>query len=279
MKDTAAGARKAALELVLPPVCRLCNDSVAEDQDFCRTCDTALRFSETAMRTACRYCGLPRSVTVNPTSRTGGEEIAREEFSSGIDSNESTDADARCQECQTQQHHFDEVIALWSYRDRVTDAVVAAKYVHNAPLADALGRRLGDRVAAAVSDHPPDMVTFVPSHLSRQLTRGGNAIVTIAQRVAAPLRCPCRRLLRTSRRIAKQAWLDDQMRQKNVHGAFLVRKSYASPRSPQIANRHILVVDDVLTTGATANEVARVLKIGGASRITLAVVARAVRGR
>jgi predicted amidophosphoribosyltransferase len=87
-------------------------------------------------------------------------------------------------------------------------------------------------------------------------------------------------LLRTRRRIAKQAWLDDRSRVENVRDAFSLKKSYALFRSPEIAGRHILVIDDVLTTGATANEVARVLRDGGgAQRVSLAVVARAVRSQ
>ncbi len=85
--------------------------------------------------------------------------------------------------------------------------------------------------------------------------------------------------MRTTRRIDKQAWLDDAQRLENVRDAFSLKNSYALLRSPRIANRHILVVDDVLTTGATANEVARVLRDDGARRVSLAVVARAVRSQ
>ena len=132
---------------------------------------------------------------------------------------------------------------------------------------------------AGFSEDLPDLVTFVPSHVTRQFTRGGNGNFAIASAVARTIGRPCRSVLRTTRRIAKQAWLDDAQRRENVRDAFLLKKGYALFRSPRIAGRHVLVVDDVLTTGATANEVAQVLRDSGARRVSLAVVARAVRSQ
>jgi ComF family protein len=179
--------------------------------------------------------------------------------------------------CRDLKFVFDGVIPLWSYQDDVCDAVVAAKYAHRSPLADALGRRLGRRIADVLAADRPEVVTYVPSHLTRQFTRGGNSAEAIARAVSRQIRCPCRPLLRMTRRIAKQAWLDDAQRQTNVRGAFSRKKSYAFSGPPAAGNGHVLLVDDVLTTGATANEVARVLRDGGAKRVTLAVVARTLR--
>jgi len=186
-----------------------------------------------------------------------------------------------CHRCKADRFHFDGIIALWAYLDRVRDAIVAAKYAHQAPLGDALGRMLAKRLRPVIAKDRPDTVTFVPSHFTRQFSRGGNGNQTIAAAVATGIKRPCRQLLRTTRPIAKQAWLEEADRAKNVRGAFALKKSYAFPRSHRMSdqrftNRHILLVDDVLTTGATASEVARVLKEAGASRVTVAVVARAV---
>ena len=173
---------------------------------------------------------------------------------------------------------FRGVTALWSYEDRVCDAVVAAKYAHRTGLGDALGRRLGMRLVEACGDQElPDLVTYVPSHWTRQSSRGGNGTRIIAQAAAKLLDRQCQLPLKTTRRIKKQAWLDDTDRVKNVRDAFSLKKSYDLARSRRIAGKHFLVVDDVLTTGATANEVARVLLSAGARRVSLAVVARAIR--
>lgn len=183
-----------------------------------------------------------------------------------------------CAHCREIDYRFDGVATLWAYQDRVREAIVAAKFVHRAPLADAMGRRLGERAKAFFpANDPPDYVTFVPSHLTRQVARGGVGTAVIATAVAQSIGRPCRSIMRTTRRIDKQAWLNDEERLENVRGAFCVKKSYALMRSRGLAGRHILVVEDVLTTGATANEVARVLREAGVRRVSLAVVARAVR--
>ncbi|WP_165440481.1 ComF family protein [Rubripirellula amarantea] len=187
-------------------------------------------------------------------------------------------AEPGCGHCHGQSQSFDRVIPLWIYRNTVCDAVVASKYAHNTPLANAIGTRLGATVLERLGDHLPDEVSFVPSHFTRQISRGGIGSQTVAQVVAKIIGKPVLERTRITRKIAKQAWLADDERKRNVDGAFVIRNSYAFPRPPKIADRHILLVDDVLTTGATANEMAGVLKEAGAREVTLAVVARAVRG-
>jgi predicted amidophosphoribosyltransferase len=263
-------AKEAILELVLPPACRLCNGPIAANHEFCRSCELSLTLSEPMMRAACERCGIPKPEM--------GDHSLEKGFARNADSAPWTpDRLPKCVHCRNMKICFDGVATLWAYQDRVCEAVVAAKYAHHSPLGYALGRRLGDRVKEVFREDYPDWVTYVPSHVTRQLARGGNGNQVIAAAVAKVIRRPCRLLLRTTRRIDKQAWLEDAQRIENVRDAFSVRKSYAFPRSPEIANRHILVVDDVLTTGATANEVAGVLRSGGARRVSLAVVARAVR--
>ena len=220
------------------------------------------------MREACKRCGMPPA-GISPRQDEAPETNAEQSGSLNL----------HCQTCRDQEFHFDAVIALWMYRDRVCDAIVASKYGHNVALADALGHRLGDRLSEDLGSDPPSEVTFVPSHLFRQLSRGGIGTRAIAQAVATHLNVPLSPRLKAIRQIHKQAWLDDDDRKQNVHGAFAARKSYAFGRSPKLDDRHILLVDDVLTTGATANEVARVLKDSGAARVTVAVVSRAVRTR
>ncbi len=253
-------AGRSLLELLLPPTCRLCNQPIAGG-DFCRSCEASLTLSEPIMASTCPRCGVPRP-------QIAGEATDRATPPPGRD---------RCVHCRKTEFSFAAVIAMWSYQDRVCEAVVAAKYAHQSPLADALGRRLSERVADRLADEPADLVTYVPSHLTRQFARGGSGNQTIAAAVAGRIGRPCRSLLRVTRRIAKQAWLDDAERRKNVCGAFSLKKSYAFRKPLGIANRHVLLIDDVLTTGATGNEVARVLREGGARRVTLAVVARALR--
>lgn len=253
------------LELVLPPSCRFCNAPIAAG-DFCIECDTKLSLSEAVMRLACDRCGIPRP-RHDPGLMKSAERPERA----------SDKAFPPCLHCKTKRFAFDQVVTMWSYEGHVCEAVVAAKYATGAPLADALGRRLGRQVTSRMPQGLPDIVTFVPSHVTRQFARGGNGNEAIANAVCSQITRPCRHLLKMTRRIAKQAWLDDAARQTNVRGAFSLKKSYAFCRSLAVSDRHVLLVDDVLTTGATANEVARVLREGGARRVTLAVIARALR--
>jgi predicted amidophosphoribosyltransferase len=293
------------VDLVLPPACRFCEgpldawpqnhlplnelavngaDSALGEKDsghplryFCRDCFRVLSISEPMMRKACTRCGMPPA-GVFPAK--GGSHAGS--------------VNLPCQNCRDDALDFDAVYSLWMYRDQVCDAIVAAKYAYNTPLADALGQQLGRRLSDALENEElgndkleddilgndrPSEVTFVPSHLFRQISRGGIGTQAIAEAVASQLKIPLTRRLKAVRPIAKQAWLDDDVRKENVHGAFAARKSYALGGSPDLDDRHILVVDDVLTTGATAGEVARVLKDAGAARVTIAVVSRAVRTR
>ncbi|MFG0260951.1 MAG: ComF family protein [Novipirellula sp. JB048] len=166
---------------------------------------------------------------------------------------------------------------MWRYHGLVCDAVVAAKYVSQSPLADALGRRLGRVLAEPLAEDRPTQVTYVPSYITRQWVRGGVGVRCVAEAVARTLGIPSNSLLRASRQIAKQAWLDDQQRLDNVHQAFQIRRRFGLLRSPNLTNQHILLVDDVFTTGATTNEIAKVLRQAGARKVTIGVVARTVR--
>ncbi|TWU33015.1 ComF family protein [Novipirellula artificiosorum] len=254
-RSTARAATESVRDLAFPPCCRFCQRLVASNQDFCRSCRVGLTASEPQMRCGCGRCGWP-------LGRMPAEE---------------TRLPTECPQCKDQSFHFDRVIPMWMYQGMVCDAVVAAKYFSQSSLADTLGRRLGGIVSERLAEDRVDAVTFVPSHFTRQLSRGGIGVQTLATAVAKRMGTPCKSLLKATRRIAKQAWLDDASRVHNVRDAFRLKKSYAFGSSPDLCHRHILLVDDVFTTGATTNEVARVLRSGGVSKVSVAVVARSVR--
>ncbi len=273
---TAAAGKNALLDLVLPPACRFCNQVVAGGEDFCTDCRRSLALSETMMATACTRCGFPKAPLRGSTGNDSDGNPDRTDETSPTEMASLRRAEP-CVHCRNLDLEFDSVVALWAYQDRVCDAIVAAKFASQAPLGDALGRRLGVLVADKMAGDLPDIVTYVPSHITRQFRRGGNGNQVIASAVGRAIGRSCRVFLRTTRRISKQAWLSDAERVENVRGAFSLKRSYAFTGSPEIAQRHVLVVDDVLTTGATGNEVARVLRDRGADRVSLAVVARAIR--
>ena len=234
------------------------------------------------MRFACPRCGRPGSG--KPTEKA---------------------IESDCRFCRREKLHFDRCVALWTYHGIVRNAVVASKYGSQIPLGDALGRRLGRRVlellvsqttSSVVTDSQqttaecteiadcPDIVTAVPSHLWRRIQRGsgGSRVLAIAVAETIGQTFPdvsFGDLLATTRQIKKQAWLGEKDRLANVHGAFRVTTpAWRRRKRPRVSGKHILLVDDVMTTGATASEVARTLKEVGARRVTVAVVARAFSG-
>ncbi|WP_144060168.1 ComF family protein [Rhodopirellula sallentina] len=138
-----------------------------------------------------------------------------------------------------------------------------------------LAREAG-RIVLSGNRLPPrgvPVVTSVPSPWLRQVRRGGSGTRILAEYTASFWGLPYAALLRACRSISKQALLDDEERRANVRGAFRVR---ARARK-LIAGREIVLVDDVMTTGATADEIAGVLLEAGAGKVSLAVVAMALR--
>lgn len=257
------------LDLLLPPLCALCGGD-ADGNDLCRTCETLIERSWPVSAVACRGCGLPSPAT-SPTTVHPARESTTIPGQEGV-------AARNCRFCERQQFHFDSVITLAIYQGAVREAIVANKRAGSTALAPALGTRLARLVESSRGDWTPDLITFVPAHLSRRLARGGMAgCQRIAQAVSRSLRLPLADVLRTTRHVRKQSLLPDELRQQNVRDAFALKSSYASTKRIDLQGRNVLLVDDVLTTGATASEVSRILKQGGAASVHLAVVARAVR--
>jgi len=172
----------------------------------------------------------------------------------------------RCGACLSKRPHFDTTLAIFRYEFPVDRIVHALKYGHQLAVANWLGERMASRLA----DTQAELIVPLPLHPERLRERGFNQSVEIARPLAKRLRRPL--LLDGLSRIRAtppQAELALKERQRNVRGAFEC--------SRDLGGRHVLLVDDVLTSGATLNECARILKMHGASRVDLAVGARALR--
>jgi len=172
----------------------------------------------------------------------------------------------RCGACLKDPPHFDRTIALFRYDFPADRIIHALKYGHQLAVAKWCGQQLAGRLAGENFD----LVLPLPLHPERLRQRGFNQSAEIAREFQNCRFFPADRsiLLRT-RPTTPQAELLPKERRKNVRGAFECRAD--------LSGRQILLVDDVLTTGATANECARVLKLHGAASVTVAVVARALR--
>jgi ComF family protein len=172
----------------------------------------------------------------------------------------------RCGACLKDPPAFARTLALFRYEFPVDRLVQALKYGHQLPLATWFGARLGKMLVAA--DH--DLVLPLPLHLTRLRTRGFNQSLEMARPIARALGVAIDPiLLSRTRATPPQADLPLKERARNVRGAFAC--------AGDLTGKRVLLVDDVMTTGATLREAARILKIHGAGTITVAVAARALR--
>jgi ComF family protein len=132
----------------------------------------------------------------------------------------------------------------------------------------AISSMMGLLMTQAVLGTDCDLIAPVPLHRSRRRDRGYDQATMLARRIATRLDKPCRRtLLRRTRKTQQQALLDGIKRQENVRGAFAARE--------RLGGETVLLVDDVLTTGATMSAAAGAARAAGAGRVIGCVFARA----
>ncbi len=143
------------------------------------------------------------------------------------------------------------------------------KHPRNDSLALAMGRLLHQTRMDELTGLQADLIIPIPMYWFRRLRRGTNSAEVLARCLGQKLGIPVHsRLLVRCRNTLPQSGLPPSRRFRNVRGGFRVRRTH------RLKHARVLLVDDVLTTGATASEVARVLKKAGASMVAVAVVAR-----
>ncbi|CAJ0790358.1 hypothetical protein LMG18096_02384 [Ralstonia holmesii] len=181
---------------------------------------------------------------------------------------EARHAARHCHACLAGAPDFDATVVIADYGWPLDHLVTGLKFRAQLPLAVWLAGRLGNALAAAPGGLP-DVLLPVPLSPARLRSRGYNQAWEIARRLARQLDIPAQaNALHRVRDNPAQATLDRAERLTNLHGAFVV----AEPA--RIAGRHVGVVDDVMTTGATLGEIATQLKRAGATRVTNVVALR-----
>ncbi len=178
--------------------------------------------------------------------------------------------DGRCGHCRGVPLRFDSALPLGGYTGFLREAVLRLKLPGQEALARALGELLWQERGAALTALQVDRIVPVPMHWWRRWQRGVNCPELIAEVLARRLRVPvARRLLVRRRNTAPQADLLPTQRFSNVRSAFRLRRGYA------LRAARVLLVDDILTTGATASAAAGTLRRGGAATVQVTVLARA----
>ncbi len=173
--------------------------------------------------------------------------------------------DGRCPLCRLGLTGFDAAYSFGSFEDELRELIHIFKYGRVQTLARPLGRLLA---LALPREEQFDVIVPMPLHWMRRWTRGFNQSALLAREIARRTALPVRNAVARRKRTTPQAGLTNAKRRDNVRGAFRVKRPAA------VKGLRVLLVDDVMTTGATASACARALKKAGAKRIALLTVAR-----
>jgi ComF family protein len=185
-----------------------------------------------------------------------------------------------CRACRLAPPAFARAVAFGTYDGRLRDAIHALKYDRLHPAARKLGTMLAEAIAQLLPEAPAEMLVVpVPLHRTKHRQRGFNQARALALAAIKALRHshPSWNLtlapstLMRLRATETQAGLTPTQRRKNVRGAFKVSDPAA------VRGRHVLLVDDILTTGATARAAAQSLIKAGTASVYVATLARARR--
>ncbi len=230
------------LALVFPPLCAACREPVSGMGGFCGPCWSMLTFLDGP---ACACCGTPFAVDAGPGSL--------------------------CAACLARPPAFSKARAILAYDKDSRAAILALKHADRLELVPGFARWLG-RVGRPLLEDC-DLILPVPLHRSRLWLRRFNQSAELARRLSTAWgRAYDPLALVRSRRTASQGVMPSaRARRRNVLSAFKV------PEPARVRGRKILLVDDVLTTGATAEACARALRRAGAVDIAVLTLARVVK--
>lgn len=174
-----------------------------------------------------------------------------------------------CPRCRTDKLRFDATLSLGHYAGGLREMILRMKHDQREQWGQLFAQLVEDRLGSLLHESQLDAIVPVPATAWNRWLRGTNAPTVIARALSQKLGVPAyTQLVRRSYGTVPQRGLSRSGRFRNVRGGYHVRKGY------QLASPHLLLVDDVMTTGATCSEIARLLKRSGAVRVTVLVIAR-----
>ncbi|HLS81464.1 MAG TPA: ComF family protein [Steroidobacter sp.] len=222
-----------------PAVCILCGQRSRRAVDLCARCEADLILNEPA----CARCALPL-----PHADT---------------------SNVLCSACLRRPPHFHAAYAPFRYAYPIDRLVQRAKYQRDAPSGRVLGELLAARLRRRPSETLPQLLIPTPLSARRFRERGFNQAFEIALPIHAAIGVPLRPdLVERRRHTAEQSGLGRAERRRNLRGAFAL---LAPPPAT-----HVVLVDDVITTASTANELTKVLLRAGVRKVEVWAVARTV---
>jgi ComF family protein len=229
---------KGLLTRLFPPHCRLCGAAARDTRRLlCRACLGELPW----LAQHCPQCACPLDTPGTPSP---------------------------CGHCQRQVPAFDATHALFHYRAPVDHLLKRLKFSGELALGPLLGELLAEQMALRTDPLPQQLIP-VPLHPARLRERGFNQATELARAIGKHLEIPpAWRLCQRLRNTQPQSLLSNTARRLNLRNAFSVSGTPSA---------HVAIVDDVMTTGHTSNELARALKQAGAEKVEVWVIARAGR--
>lgn len=172
-----------------------------------------------------------------------------------------------CFECKTNNFEFEQAVAVFEYSGKVVKAVHDFKYQGNKPAFEPLGQYMCETLAGWGIE--PDLITFVPMHKKKQKERGFNQAELLARYISKHFNIPCAQIVEKVKENAVQASLNFRQRQENIKDCFAVKQDYYK----LIKGLSVLLVDDIFTTGATSNEISKILKQRGVEKVFVLTLA------
>ena len=229
------------LDAVMPPRCLMCGVVVADPGALCATCFEDVTFITPPY---CAKCGIPF-----------------------IDSYADAMDTVICGACAKRPPSFDKARAVCVYNDKSRSLVTRLKYADRTDFTPALGRWMV-RAGAELLDEA-DVIVPVPLHRWRLLTRTYNQSALLARWVSRLSDVPANfSALRRTKSTPSQGGLTAAARRRNVARAFTVADPFA------VTGKRVVLIDDVLTTGATLDACANALRHAGAAGVDALVVGR-----
>lgn len=255
---------KKLLEIVFPNHCLACNKMIGAEGLFCNDDWQKLQF---ITEPKCKICSQP--------------------FISEIDGHENSGS-LICAKCLTAKPSYDKSITIFRYNDLLKKIIGDMKYRDATPLSKKFGKMLWQKIAPEIQNY--DLIIAVPLHKQRLRERKFNQSIFLVKAILQNARNNQKSpnadtnytknhlpkfypdiLLRTKYTTA-QVKLGRKMREENLRGAFAINDKYRDI----IKDGSILLIDDVITTGATLDNCALELKKAGANNVTIATVARTI---
>lgn len=236
-------ARRHALDLLFSGECFACRAMLSDNHEGQPLCDDCLAEIPPVDWPVCRLC----AAEVPP-------------YPGDVPS---------CFRCESHKFRFDATYSLGHYDGLLRELILRMKTDRHEQLAQIFTNLICERYGYELRSLNFDAVVPVPMTLVNRLKQKTNPQGALAAGVSRELGVPLfRRLLQRNMSLSPQRGLSAAGRFRNVHSGYRLRKGY------KIDSPHVLLVDDVMTTGATCSEIARILKRNGVARVTVLVVAR-----